>query len=89
MSHNPYHPLSLIWRLNSPHLLSPVSPFLSAFPEFESQHRNTVITQAENCNSGKICLLFGLVELNPNELSDSAGKELSLSPVRVICTTRK
>lgn len=63
--------------------------FSSALPESESQHRNTVITQAENCNSRKICLLFGLVVLNSNELSDSAGKELSLFPVRVICNTRK
>lgn len=52
-----------------------------------SQHRNAVITQPQNCNSREICLLFGLVAVNPNELSDSAGKKLSLFPVRVICTT--
>lgn len=39
---------------------------------------DAVITQGENCNSGKICLLFGLVAVNANELADSAGKELSL-----------
>lgn len=79
-------PFSVIRRVNS---RSSALLFSSAPPESESQHRNAVITQAENCNSREICLLFGLVVLNPNELSDSAGKELSLIPVRVICTTRK
>lgn len=79
-------PFPVIRRVNS---RSSALLFSSAPPESESQHRNAVITQAENCNSGEICLLFGLVVLNPNELSDSAGKELSLIPVRVICTTRK
>lgn len=32
-------------------------------------------TSLKNCNSGEMCLLFGLVVLNPNELSDSAGRE--------------
>lgn len=86
VSFNLYHLFSLIWTVH----FSPVFFFSSALPETESQHRNTVITQAENCNSRKICLLFGLVVLNPNELSDSAGKKkLSLIPVRVICTMRK
>lgn len=81
--------LSLIGGLNSLQFPSSLFLFSSALPEFESQHRNAVVTQTENCNSRKICLLFGLVVLNPNELSNSAGKELSLFPARVICTTRK
>lgn len=52
--------------------------FSSALLEPESWHRDAFITQGENCNSKKICLLFGLVAVNANELADSAGKELSL-----------
>lgn len=60
-------------------------------PLSESWQGDAVITQGENCNSREICLLFGLVAVNANELADSAEKELPLffPHVRVICTTGK
>lgn len=39
--------------------------------------RDAVITQGGNGNSREICLLFGFVAVNANELADSAGKEPS------------
>lgn len=42
----------------------------------ESWHGDAVITQGEGRNSREICLLFGPVAGNANELADSAEKEL-------------